>query len=108
MDGLAAYQQVVDELILIDNVIPSKWFGMPCLLSNKYTFAAFFEGDLVVKLDTEALAQTLALEGVKPFDPSGKGRPMKEWVQVPHRHASQWIEIARQALAYVRSLPPKR
>ena len=35
------------------------------------------------------------------WDPSGKHRPMKEWVQIPFACARAWPELAAQALKYV-------
>ena len=37
----------------------------------------------------------------KLFDPSGKNRPMKEWVQVPFLHKESWQEFAKLAMDYV-------
>ena len=53
------------------------------------------------------LAERRRLGGVRDaaaallWDPSGKGRPMKEWVQVPFAHAASWTGMAAHALAYV-------
>ena len=41
---------------------------------------------------------SLALEGAAPFEPMGKGRVMKEWVDVPVAHAAKWAELADSAL----------
>jgi hypothetical protein len=54
------------------------------------------------KLSPDAHAEAFGLAGAELFDPSGKGRPMKEWVQVPVDHAQRWLGFARQALQYVR------
>ncbi len=43
----------------------------------------------------------LAVKGSKLFDPSGKGRAMKEWVQVPFDASKQWKTLALSALEYV-------
>ncbi len=54
---------------------------------------------MVFKLpDAAAHAKALALDGSHLFDPSGKGRPFKEWVVVPNAHASRWPELAELAL----------
>lgn len=56
---------------------------------------------MVFKLGSPKHAEALALPGALLFDPSGRGRPMKEWVVVPFEHASRWLELAREAMHYV-------
>ena len=51
--------------------------------------------------DPDAHAQALALAGAHLFDPSGKGRPFKEWVVVPPAHAAQWGQFAESAVVAV-------
>jgi len=36
-------------------------------------------------------------------NPSGKKRPMKEWVQVPFEFKTEWMKFAQSALTYVQS-----
>jgi hypothetical protein len=48
---------------------------------------------------TDAHAEALALPGAELFDPSGKGRPFKDWVSVPVAHAGRWPGLADDALA---------
>ena len=56
---------------------------------------------MVFKLAVPQHTEALALSGSRLFDPSGRGRPMKEWVEVPMAHASKWLKLAREALRYV-------
>jgi len=56
---------------------------------------------MVFKLGGASHAEALALFGAKLFDPSERGRPMKEWVVVPLEHVSRWLEFARYAFDYV-------
>jgi hypothetical protein len=54
---------------------------------------------MVFKLPDEAEhGKALGLDGAKLFDPSGKGKPFKEWVQVPYTHESEWPKLASTAL----------
>ena len=54
---------------------------------------------MVFKLtDPEVHARALALEGAVLFDPSGQGRPFKQWVVVPPAHAELWESFADHAL----------
>lgn len=47
--------------------------------------------------------EALSLPGAQLFDPSGRSRPMKEWVQVPAAHVARWQTLAQAALRYVAS-----
>jgi hypothetical protein len=80
----------------------SQMFGKPCFKINGKAFISFFENELVCKLTGDAHKKALALKGAKLFDPSGKGRAMKEWVQIPGTHKKLWAEFAEAALIYVK------
>jgi hypothetical protein len=54
---------------------------------------------MVFKLPVEAeRKEALALDGAHLFDPSGMGRPMKEWVVVPSAHTAEWPRLAELAV----------
>ena len=80
----------------------SKMFGKPCLKINGKAFACFFDGEMVFKLEGDDHARAMKLKGSKLFDPSGKKRPMKEWVQVKATNAKEWPMLAESALSYVK------
>ena len=102
LDPQAAYEAVVSEMVATTPTTSGKMFGMPCLKnSNGKTFAGYFEGAMVFKLGGASHTEALALSGAKLFDPSERGRPMKEWVVVPVEHSSRWLEFARDAFDYV-------
>lgn len=43
-----------------------------------------FHDDVVFKIGQERVAELLKVyEGSSHWDPSGKGRPMKDWLRVP-------------------------
>jgi hypothetical protein len=46
------------------------------------------------KLPKDVHARALKLRGAELFDPSGLGRPMREWVLVPKAHRRRWKELA--------------
>lgn len=81
----------------LKNVELSQMFGKPCLKLNGKAFAAFFQEEMVFKLKGEVHQEALKLKGSKLFDPSGKGRPMKDWVQVPFVHRSKWEALANES-----------
>jgi hypothetical protein len=79
----------------------SQMFGKPCFKVNGKAFMSFFNNDLVFKLEGETHKQALSLDGSKLFDPSGKGRPIKEWVQVPFDYKNEWPVFEKAAMGYV-------
>ncbi len=102
LEPQAEYEAVVSEMMATSPTSSGKMFGMPCLKnSNGKAFAGFFEGEMVFKLGGANHAEALALSGARLFDPSERGRPMKEWVVVPIEHVSRWLEFARDAFDYV-------
>jgi hypothetical protein len=101
------FETIADALARRPGIARGKMFGKKCATVNGNGFLAFFNGDLVCKLSGSAHEAALGLEGATPWDPSGKGRPMKEWVQIPARHADRWQELAEAARACVAELPPK-
>ena len=102
-DPRTDYDEVASEIVHESEAVRGQMFGMPCLKDNGKTFAGFSKGSgsMVFKLRGDSHAEALALQGAKLFDPSGRGRPMKEWVEVPHEHASLWPDLCRAALASV-------
>ncbi len=82
----------------------SQMFGKPCFKVKKKAFVAFFKECMVFKLTGDAHTEALSLDGSELFDPSGKNRPMKEWVQVPFDYQEQWEGFAKAAMDYVVSL----
>ena len=102
LEPQAEYEAVVSEMTATSSTTSGKMFGMPCLKnSNGKAFAGFFEDAMVFKLGGDSHGEALALSGARLFDPSERGRPMKEWVVVPIEHVSRWLEFARNAFDYV-------
>jgi hypothetical protein len=97
----AKYDAVVSEMLASSPATSGMMFGMPCLKNNGKAFAGFYQGAMVFKLGGPRHAEALALSGARLFDPSSRGRPMKEWIEVPGEHASRWLELAQEALHYV-------
>lgn len=78
-------------------------FGKPCYKTKGKAFTCFFEDCMVFKIGGEEHKRAMLLQGAKLFDPSGKGRPMKEWVQVPFEQKGAWKELAIEAFDFVNS-----
>ena len=100
MDAKSRYEELVDDLCARnDDVEPSQMMGMPCVKRSGKMVAGFTRGSMVFKLpDPDVHARALALEGAHLFDPSGEGRPFKQWVVVPAAHAAEWESYAHEAL----------
>jgi hypothetical protein len=81
----------------------SQMFGKPCFKINGKAFACFFKDCMVFKLTDKVHADALSLDGAELFDPSGKGRAMKEWVQVPYDYVAKWDKYAKAAYDYVKA-----
>lgn len=78
----------------------AQMFGKPCAkLGGGKPVLSFHQDCMVFKLGVTRVQEIFAthLEAV-PFDPSGKGRPFKDWVQVPEGIDTDWHALAREAL----------
>lgn len=85
----------------LENAVQSQMFGKPCFKINGKAFTCFFQNEMVFKLTGEAHQEALGLDGSQMFDPSGRNRPMKEWVQVPADYSDKWAGFATEAVDYV-------
>lgn len=106
-DTKGAFDALADSLARGRKAERSKMFGMECVKYRGNGFLAFFEGDLVLKLSGQAREDALKLKSSKLWDPSGQGRPMKEWVQVPGAHLARWAALADKSIEYVSTLSNK-
>ena len=88
----------------IDDAIESQMFGKPCFKINGKAFISFFNNNMVFKLTGLAHQKALSLPGALLFDPSGRNRPMKEWIEVPFTHSSEWNSLAFESWDYVKTL----
>jgi len=95
------YRQMVDELLADREVAEAKMMGMPTLKVGRSMFGGVFEGALVVKVGRERVQELIESGRADPFDPSGRGRPMKDWAQV-HEPADDWLALAEEAKALAR------
>lgn len=102
MDAQARYDEIADDLVARnDDCELSQMMGMPCVKRGGKMVAGFSKsaGEMVFKLtDSAERDAALALAGAHLFDPSGKGRPFKEWVAVPDAHAAEWPRLAERAI----------
>ena len=100
MDARERYDEIADDLAAQnDDVSLGQMMGMPCIKKSSKMIGGFSKGAMVFKLpDVDVRERALALEDAHLFDPSGEGRPFREWVVVPATHADRWPILADQAL----------
>jgi hypothetical protein len=106
-DAQVLFDEIAAQLAKQPGVVRAKMFGMPSVKINGNAFMGFEKGAMVFKLRGEDHLRALAVPGASLFDPSGRGRPMKEWVSVPATASDLWTDFADAALAYVSGLPMK-
>ncbi|MDW3648900.1 MAG: hypothetical protein R8P61_17660 [Bacteroidia bacterium] len=80
-------------------------FGKACGKLHKKAFVAFFQNEMVFKLGREEIEPYLhKYEGSQNWDPSGKNRPMKDWLQVPAEYNEDWPRLAQKAKEYLEQI----
>lgn len=103
MDAPDRFAAVVRAFARKRHVTTGRMFGSAGLKTDGKTFAMLVKGRLVVKLPRERVEELVGVGSGKPFDP-GHGRLMREWVAVDPGSTEDWLELAREAEAFVR--PP--
>lgn len=76
-------------------------FGKKCIKVNGKAAVALFNESLVFKLPENSHKHAMSIPGSILWEPSGKGRAMKEWVQVLLKHKSQFTDLSESAANYV-------
>ncbi|WP_344767441.1 hypothetical protein [Aeromicrobium panaciterrae] len=79
MDAEALFDEMAAKLVP-RGASTGAMFGSRALKLADKVFATSGQGRIVVKLGAGTPPHASALEIGEPFDPSGKGRPMKEWI----------------------------
>ena len=101
MSAESEYEKLTNHLTENNDVVSSQMFGKKCLKVKGKAFLALHLKTVVFKLSGDAHKKALAQKGAALWDPSGKGRPMKEWVAVPAESLSNSTALAKHALVYV-------
>jgi hypothetical protein len=98
------YGEIVQMLLSDPRVTEASMFGMPTLKVGGKAFAGLWEKQFVVKIGIPRTQDLLKTKAGRSFDPSGRGRPMKEWIAIkePAAQARQkWPALAEEAKAFV-------
>lgn len=95
------FEQLAKYLTENKDVVSSQMFGKQCLKVKGKAFLALHKKSLVFKLSGDAHKKALSQKDAVLWDPSGKGRPMKEWVAIPAENLTNAEALANYALGYV-------
>jgi hypothetical protein len=98
-EALAAFEALLDELAIHAGVRRALWFGAPSAKVEGKIFLAIFDGTLVARIGAEEVDDRVRSGHGQRFDPSGKGRGMKDWLQTS-LEPPEWPDLAHAALAF--------
>ncbi len=101
MSAELEFEKIVETLTPTHNGVSGQMFGKKCIKINNKAAIALFKDCLIFKLPKDMHAEAMSLEGSVLWDPSGKGRAMKEWVQIRLEHKDRFNEFANAAADYV-------
>jgi hypothetical protein len=97
-EGFERYDAIAQSLVAGAGASAAKMMGMPILKKDGKAFAGYASGSMTFKLRGRSHQEALQLPGARLFDPSGMGRPMKEWVEVPASASDHWESLAKAAI----------
>ncbi len=114
---MPAFTKAPEEMVrLFENALKDfpmatqrKMFGYPCAFVNGNMFTGLFQEEMFLHLSDEDRAAIRKEYGTPLFEPM-PGRPMREYVLVPHyvlkspRLLRTWLT---KGMKYAKSLPPK-
>jgi hypothetical protein len=103
-EALAAFADVLDEIAVAGDVRRATWFGTPAAKIEGRIFLALWRGRLIARLGAEEVDARVLAGGGARFDPSGKGRAMKDWLEAD-AEPGEWVELALGALAFTAGGP---
>jgi hypothetical protein len=108
--GAARYEDIVDAITAWHpDCRASRVFGMPCVKRSGRVVFGLSRTGMVFKLtDSKTHARALAVLGAHLFDPSGEGKPFRQWVVVPPEQADEWEPLAAESVAQDHSVSPPR
>lgn len=98
-EALGEFQRIA-RATLGEGIIEGKMFGKDALKYESKAIACLLEDVMGFKVgrNSEAMRTAMAYPGAELFDPSGQGRPYRDWVGVPESSMSHWETLLRAAL----------
>lgn len=101
MSAEIEYEKLVEYLNSTYGSESDQMFGKKCIKINGKAAVALFKDCIVFKLPDPHHKRALSLAESVLWDPSGKNRSMKEWVQVSVKHKAKFKDFATAAAEYV-------
>lgn len=101
MSAEVEYEKITTYLASTHEGVAGQMFGKKCIKINNKAGVALFKEYLVFKLPEKEHKDAISLAGSELWDPSGKGRSMKEWVQLTMEHKEKFEEFAKASADYV-------
>jgi len=95
------YEKLTNQYLDDPKVVVGQMFGKPCVKVKGKAFLAQHKEAIVFKLSGTAHEKAMSHKGAVLWDPSGKGRPMKEWVALPVTAKGSFKTLAAAAYDYV-------
>jgi hypothetical protein len=102
-NAVSEYAKLVAIFEETESIEVGQMFGKACIKINGKAFVSQHMESVVFKLTGPHHQKALALSGAVLWDPSGKGRPMREWVAVPASESKHFPTFAQAAHDYVAS-----
>ena len=107
MDAAARFAALVDAFtdepgVTLPGEQGRRGFGSDALKVDGAIFAMLVQGSLVLKLPASRVTALVGSGAGEPFA-TGAGRTMREWAVVLDAGPAADLELAREALAHVRS-----
>lgn len=100
-DITSEYSKLASNLCEQEGVTQGQMFGKLCLKVKGKAFLAMHDNFIIFKLNSPIREKALALLSSSLWDPSGKGRPMKEWIALEISQKKYFDTFAKSALEYV-------
>src|ERR1700712_1571099 len=97
---LTAFDELCDDLSALPEFKRETWFGTPAARVWGEMCLALWGDALVAKLGAAEVERRSAAGEGERFDPSGRGKSMKDWLESTAPTA-EWSALAEAAVAFV-------
>ena len=98
------YDAIGQNFIAEHDAEMGQMFGKASLKFKGKAFAAFQNDCMIFRLGKETISGLKdTYSEAENWDPSGKGRPMKDWLSVPYEHSNSWKTLAEQSLEFLKA-----